>query len=213
MECLPGSTLTNHYFQYSVTLIKSLLDDNKSSWKWTFKLQLQFFTNHPPFLVLCILYMCCMWIWAKKISVAMIRLHLWYYYFSPPPPHFLMIFSETRVMSLRVTRAMLSSTPGCLQDILPRVSVRNQQCRVSNIGTFAQFKGSKELFSTMYYIECSWQKVIANVEMLTHDKFTLYRMLTYWAYCKRNKERTKKLCNMVPVLQYDTMTRAVSTPW
>ena len=131
----------------------------------------------------------------------------------PPSPHFLMIFSETRVMSLRVTRAMLSSTPGCLQDILPRVSVRNQQCRVSNIGTFAQFKGSKELFSTMYYIECSWQKVIANVEMLTHDKCTLFRMLTCWAYCKRNKERTKKLCNMVPVLQYDTLTRALSTPW
>ena len=164
--------------------------------------------------------MCCMWMCCIIELVCGQRKSMLQCYASifdiiisvhPPSPHFLMIFSETRVMSLRVTRAMLSSTPGCLQDILPRVSVRNQQCRVSNIGTFAQFKGSKDLFSTMYYIECSWQKVTANVEMLT--QFTLYRMLTCWSYCKRNKERTKKLCNMVPVLQYDTLTRALSTPW
>ena len=124
--------------------------------------------------ILCILYVCCMWMCcmrAKKISVAMLRLHLWWYYFSSPsPPPFPddIFWNQSNEFESNTCHVELNTwlfTGYLAARVCPQPTVPGFKHRY-----ICTVFGSKELFSTMYYIEFSWQKVIANVEMLTHDK-------------------------------------------
>ena len=116
------------------------------------------------------------------------------YYFRS---NFLVIFSDTRVMSIESNTCHIELNTWLFTGYLPpqaRVSVRNQQCQVTDTNTFAQFWAVR-------HFTCTTLQLAGVGVKITRNTFALVSKLA--------QDIAKGNRNIVFALQYEPVTRVV----